>query len=268
MAVRDRGYSIPELQETLPAAVPKGEPLPEGLLWLLLTGDVPSKEQVKGVTEELRTREKLPGHIHGVLDAMPPNTHPMTYFAQAILALQPASHFAKAYESGVHKSELWQHCYEDSMDIIAKLPQIAALIYRKLYKNGNLIPPDGSLDWAGNLSHMMGYDREDAQELMRLYQTIHSDHEGGNVSAHTCHLVGSALSDPYLAFSSCLNGLAGPLHGLANQEVLRWLNTVTKQVYPPVDHVSHICSLFCGVVRRASFSGAIDSVYMGYAEIG
>ena len=50
-----------------------------------------------------------------------------------------------------------------------------------------------------------------------------SDHEGGNVSAHTCHLVGSALSDPYLSFSAAMGGLAGPLHGLANQEVLVWL---------------------------------------------
>lgn len=58
---------------------------------------------------------------------------------------------------------------------------------------------------------------------MRLYFVIHADHEGGNVSAHTTHLVGSALSDPYLSFSAGLNGLAGPLHGLANQECLRFL---------------------------------------------
>jgi citrate synthase len=59
-------------------------------------------------------------------------------------------------------------------------------------------------------------------ELMRLYITIHSDHEGGNVSAHATHLVGSALSDPYLSYTAGLTGLAGPLHGLANQEVLKW----------------------------------------------
>lgn len=57
-----------------------------------------------------------------------------------------------------------------------------------------------------------------------------SDHEGGNVSAHTTHLVGSALSDPYLSYAAGLNGLAGPLHGLANQEVLLWLIEVQKQV--------------------------------------
>ena len=72
-------------------------------------------------------------------------------------------------------------------------------------------------------------------ELTRLYQTIHTDHEGGNVSAHATHLVGSALSDPYFSFSAGLNGLAGPLHGLANQEVLRWLFDVTKKVHATPD---------------------------------
>ena len=70
---------------------------------------------------------------------------------------------------------------------------------------------------------MLGYSNNDFQELMRLYLTIHSDHEGGNVSAHASHLVGSALSDAYLSFSAGMNGLAGPLHGLANQEVVKWL---------------------------------------------
>lgn len=60
--------------------------------------------------------------------------------------------------------------------------------------------------------------------------TQRSDHEGGNVSAHTTHLVGSALSDPYLSFAAGLNGLAGPLHGLANQEVLLWLLKLQKDV--------------------------------------
>ena len=57
-----------------------------------------------------------------------------------------------------------------------------------------------------------------------------SDHEGGNVSAHTGKLVGSALSDPFLAFGASLNGLAGPLHGLANQEVLVWLRRMQSKI--------------------------------------
>ena len=57
-----------------------------------------------------------------------------------------------------------------------------------------------------------------------------ADHEGGNVSAHTINLVGSALSDPFLAYSAGLAGLAGPLHGLANQEVLRFILGMQKDV--------------------------------------
>lgn len=103
------------------------------------------------------------------------------------------------------------------MDLIAKLPSLAALIYRNIYKDGKIVAVDPSLDWGANFSAMLGYDDPQFVELLRLYLTIHSDHEGGNVSAHTTHLIGSALSDPYLSFAGGMNGLAGPLHGLANQ---------------------------------------------------
>ncbi|MDO9170883.1 MAG: citrate/2-methylcitrate synthase, partial [bacterium] len=68
---------------------------------------------------------------------------------------------------------------------------------------------------------------------MRLYLVLHCDHEGGNVSAHTCHLVGSALSNAYYSVSAALNGLAGPLHGLANQECLKWILDLKKAVGQP-----------------------------------
>jgi citrate synthase len=77
---------------------------------------------------------------------------------------------------------------------------------------------------------MLGYKDEGFRELMRLYLTIHADHEGGNVSAHTTHLVGSALSDAYLSFAAGMNGLAGPLHGLANQEVIKWIFEMQKNL--------------------------------------
>ena len=112
---------------------------------------------------------------------------------------------------------LFQHAYEDSVDLIAKLPVIAACIYRNLYKDGKVAPINPEKDFGANLAEMLGYSDVDFTELMRLYLVIHSDHEGGNVSAHTTHLVGSALSDPYLSLSAGMCGLAGPLHGLANQ---------------------------------------------------
>ena len=90
-------------------------------------------------------------------------------------------------------------------------------------------------DWSANFCSMLGYDNPVFTELMRLYLTIHCDHEGGNVSAHTCHLVASALSDPYLSFSASMAGLAGPLHGLANQEVL-FPSKIAQQARLDVSH--------------------------------
>lgn len=149
--------------------------------------------------------------------------HPMTMLSQTLLYLQHDSKFFKAYQTGVNKSKYWEYYYEDSMDLLAKLPHICATIYRHKYKHSKLIEPNHHLDWAGNFSHMMGYENNQMMECLRGYLSIHADHEGGNVSAHTSHLVGSALADPYLSYSAAMNGLAGPLHGLANQECLKWL---------------------------------------------
>jgi citrate synthase len=165
-----------------------------------------------------------------VIDALPAAAHPMTQLASAVLAMQPGSKMAQAYADGIHKSRYWEPVLEDSLDLIARLPAAAARIYRKTYHGGAHIPASPGLDWAANLAHMMGFDDPGAHELMRLYQTIHTDHEGGNVSAHATHVVGSALSDPYYSFAAGLCGLAGPLHGLANQEVLRWLLGVRAEL--------------------------------------
>ncbi|CAM6029159.1 unnamed protein product [Sphagnum balticum] len=228
--IRFRGLSIPECQKKLPAAIKGGEPLPEGLLWLLVTGEVPNKDQVAGLTKDLRARSKVPGFVFDVLNQFPKTAHPMTQLTAGIMALQTGSEFAKAYEQGIHKSKYWQPTYEDSLNLIAQLPEVAAFIYRRVYKGGKPIAANSNLDYAANYAHMLGFQDQKMHELMRLYITIHSDHEGGNVSAHTVHLVGSALSDPYLSVAAGMNGLAGPLHGLANQEVLRWIQGVVKEI--------------------------------------
>lgn len=222
--IRFRNYTIPECQKLLPSVDGGEEPLPESLFWLLLTGEIPSSEQVKNLSAEWASRAALPSFVEELIDRCPPTLHPMSQFAIAVTALQHDSAFAKAYADGLRKSEYWDPVYEDSMDLIAKLPNVAGRIYRNIYKDGKVPAIDQSKDYSYNLSNLLGFaDNKDFVELMRLYLTIHSDHEGGNVSAHTTHLVGSTLSDPYLSFAAGLNGLAGPLHGLANQEVLRWI---------------------------------------------
>jgi citrate synthase len=229
--IRFRGYTIPDLQRQLPKVAGGEQPLPEGVFALLLTGEIPSESDVAEIRATWRAQESLPGHVAAVLDAMPVDTHPMTQLSLGILAMQKDSIFARRYRAGMPKLEHWDATYEDAVVLLAKLPLLAAYIYRRSYKEGRHLPPaDASLDWAANLAHMMGVENDRFRELMRLYLSIHADHEGGNVSAHATHLVGSALSDPYYSLSAGMNGLAGPLHGLANQEVMRWIMGVKEKL--------------------------------------
>jgi citrate synthase len=221
--IRFRGYTIPELQVSLPKAPGGDEPLPEGLFYLMLVGELPTKEDTELITNLWQRRSHVPNYVFATIDALPISAHPMTMFVTGVMALQTESNFAKEYSKGLNKKDYWSFVYDDAMDLIARLPRIAAYIYRRKYRNNEHIQPNGLLDWGGNLAHMMGFEDQSFKELMRLYMTIHADHEGGNVSAHTTHLVGSALSDPFLSYAAGMNGLAGPLHGLANQEVIKWI---------------------------------------------
>ncbi|KAJ3820447.1 citrate synthase-like protein [Lentinula raphanica] len=229
--IRFRGKTIPECQELLPKAPGGSEPLPEGLFWLLVTGEVPTQEQVAELSKDWAARAAIPSFVEELLDRCPPTLHPMSQFSLAVTALNHDSAFAKAYQDGISKKEYWGPTFEDSMDLIAKLPNIAGRIYRNVFGQGKLPAIDPSKDYSHNLATLLGFgDNGSFVELLRLYITIHSDHEGGNVSAHTGKLVGSALSDPFLAFGASLNGLAGPLHGLANQEVLLWLRKMQSKI--------------------------------------
>ena len=212
--IRFRGFTIPELQQKLPKVKGGTEPLPEGLFYLMMTGELPTEEDVKALSLDWAERAKnMPDHVFKAIDALPISTHPMTQFVVGVMALQTESIFSKKYAEGVNKKDYWSHTYEDSMNLIAKLPAIAAYVYRRKYRAGKAVNADPTLDWAGNFAHLLSFDQDGFKELMRLYLTIHADHEGGNVSAHTTHLVGSALSDAYLSFAAGMNGLAGPLHG-------------------------------------------------------
>ncbi len=222
-----RGLSIPEVLAALPKQRGHKMPYVGGLYYLLLVGEIPTPEQAMEVEAEWASRASLPAHVYKVLQAMPKETHPMTLFSQGVLALQTSSVFSRRYHEGMKKDVYWEAALEDSLDLTAKLPMLAAYIYHLKFKQGKKPSYNKRLDYGANFAHMLGVaDEKGYADLARLYFIIHSDHESGNVSAHAMHLVGSTLSDAYLAFSSALNGLAGPLHGLANQECLGWLLSV------------------------------------------
>lgn len=220
--IRYRGFTLPELFEKLPK--PKGAEMPyvEGVYYLLLTGEIPGDNEVAEVADEINKRRILPRYVYEVIDAFPSVSHPMAIFSTAILTMNRESFFAKKYHAGLNKLDYWDPTYEDALNLLAKLPEVGAYIYRKLYRDGKRIQSNPHLDMGGNFAHMMGIPKP-YDDVSRMNMILHADHESGNVSAHTGHLVASTLSDIYLSISAMINGLAGPLHGLANQEVLRWI---------------------------------------------
>jgi len=226
--IRFRDITLDETIQLLPKVPGCEMPYVEGLVYLLLTGEIPTDHEIKDVAEEFNQRKNVPKYVFDVLRAMPADSHPVVMLSTAILAMQRESVFNKQYHS-LKKTDYWDATYEDALNLLAKLPEIGAFIYRLKYKGGNIIPSDPSLDFGGNFAHMMGVDKP-YDDVSRMYFIIHSDHESGNASAHAGHLTASTLSDMYYSISSMSNALAGPLHGLANQEVLGWLQGVMAQL--------------------------------------
>lgn len=229
--IRFRGMSIPEVLSALPKARGGKMPLVGGLYYLLMIGEVPTREQALQIEEEWARRSALPDYVYKMLKSMPKDTHPMILFTQAVLALGRDSTFHRQYDAGMKKDVYWEPALEDSLELTAKLPVIAAYIYRHKYLGKSSKPRyNPRQDYGLNFARLLGVeDRKGYADLSRLYLILHSDHESGNVSAHATHLVGSALSDIYFAYAAGLSGLAGPLHGLANQECLGWLLDVHKK---------------------------------------
>ncbi|KAH9079484.1 citrate synthase [Lactarius deliciosus] len=237
--IRFHGLSIPDCQRQLPAAPGGKEIIAESMLWLLLTGKVPTEAETRQLSRELAEKGDLPTYVEKLIDGLSPSIHPMTQLGIGVAALNHDSEFQKAYESGMKKTEYWTYTLEDCLTLIARLPALAARIYRNIYRQGASAPAiDKDLDLVGNYTALMGYGaNKDLTEYLRLYISIHGDHEGGNASAHTARTPSTEQissvrrwPDPYLAYSAALFALAGPLHGLANQEVLRWQLAMLKEL--------------------------------------
>ena len=247
--IKFQGLTIEECQNRLPNTGIDGDNfLPESMLWLLMTGGVPTFQQAASLRKELAIRgRKLPRYTEKVLSSLPKDMHPMTQLAIGLASMNKGSLFATNYQKGlIGKMEFWKDTLEDSLNLIASLPLLTGRIYSNITNEGHPLGQySEEVDWCTNICSLLGMTNGtnssntcnltsqqslDFINLMRLYTGIHVDHEGGNVSAHTTHLVGSALSDPYLSYSSGIMGLAGPLHGLAAQEVVRFLIEMNSNI--------------------------------------
>ncbi len=222
--VNVRGYPIRDLAERLP----------EEVFFLLCTGSLPDDAQLRQLQQDLFDRVTVPQYVWNVVCQMPPESHPMAMLSSACLLLERESVFQKMYNQGIDKADHWKYALEDILSLVAKIPIIAAGIYRIRFGKGQPIHPSDLMDLGAYYSEALGFcDGQacrdaDFTRLARLYLVLHCDHEGGNVSANTCTTVASALSDPYLAVSAGLNGLTGPLHGVANQNALRFVLDINR----------------------------------------
>lgn len=197
---------------------------PEDIFFLLCTGSLPNDAERAEISAAFAAKAHVPDSIWNVLKALPKDTHPMVMLSIGILAMEKYSAFRSAYEAGASKDDLWKATLEDCITLLGSVTTIAAGIYRIRFDKGEPIAPTAGLDWSANFATMLGVSNNKSwEDLVRLYLVLHSDHEGGNVSAMTSHVVSSALSDVFYSVSAGLNGLAGPLHGLANQECLRFI---------------------------------------------
>lgn len=211
-----KGYHISEVADKTP----------EEIFYLMCTGSFPSERELKKFQKNLALRSKVPREVWNVLMNLPDDTHPMSMLSIAIMILSRDSFFREKYETGLRRRDFWKSTLEDSLELIAKLPTIAAGIYRIRYEKDDFIPNyDMELDWSTNYANMLGLENDSEQfaDLMRLYMVLHCDHEGCNASAYTTRIVNSTLSDIYKSVAAGLNALAGPLHGLANQEVTKYI---------------------------------------------
>ena len=207
--------------------------LPEEIFYLLCVGELPADDDIQSLKDDFAQRSELPGYVIDALKTLPKSSHPMGMLITGIMAMEEGSYFRQRYDEGMTRDEMWEAGLEDSLRLLAKLPGLAAAVYRIKYDKGDPIPMDPSLDWSTNFARMLGNDDPEFADMMRLYMVLHCDHEGGNVSAFTSHVVASALSDPYYAVGAGLAGLAGPLHGLANQECLKFIIGVTEEFNGP-----------------------------------
>lgn len=203
---------------------------PEATFHLLLTGQEAADEDVRAIGREMDARAGLPSWIWTTVKSLPADSHPMAMLTSALLALEHDSVFRREYDAGAAKDVYWRAMLEDALTLLPRITELAAGIYRIRYGKGDPIPWTKGRDLGANYANMLGVsDADTFASLMRLYLTFHSDHGGGNVSNFTCLTVGSALSDAYYAVAAGLSGLAGPLHGLANQECLKWILDVMKR---------------------------------------
>jgi citrate synthase len=186
---------------------------PEQVIYLLVKGKEGSKEEVKTFVEDLRSRSSCSLDLINAIKQLPRQAHPMKLFCAALLGKN--------------------NYREDCLNLIAKIPEIVATVINHHAGWETLRPSQPELGYMENFAHMLNVPKGNIQELTRvfkLFNILHYDHGGGNLSAFVGKAVASGLEDMYGSISAAMCALAGPRHGKANQDCLTFVKGILQEL--------------------------------------
>ena len=197
------------------------EKQPEEVIYLLLNKTLPDAAQLAAFRQELIKHSRLHPEILERLRELPRHGHPMKWLISAIILMGMYS------GTGDYR--------KDCMQVIAQLPEAVAAIFRIRSGWGDLIPSKPELGYMENFAHMLNAPAATPEltHLLRVFNILHMDHGGGNLSTFVGKAIASGHEDMFGSLAGAMAGLAGPLHGMANQECLRFLRTISKDIRDP-----------------------------------
>ena len=192
---------------------------PEEVIYLLFSGKEGPSENVTEFQKELSVRGHCSHAVIKHIESLPRSGHPMKLFCASLLVL------------GMLEGQ--GDYQEDCLNLVAKIPHLVALVINHHAGWGETPTPDPQLGYMENFCHMLqvpSIDKEVLSEVMKLFNVLHYDHGGGNLSTFVGKAVASGLEDMFGSVASAMCGLAGPRHGKANQDCLSFVRSVLEEV--------------------------------------
>jgi citrate synthase len=191
----------------------------EETIYLLFFGKLPNASELAEFSAKLVSARELPAHIKSDIQGFPKNVHPMAVLRSVTSEL---SFYYADTEDGSHAANI-----QKGIRLAAQLPLIVA--YYDAHRNGRPMPEQNpKLGHAANFLYML-LGKEQDERVVKMFDaalTLHADHEF-NASTFTCRVIASTLSDLYSAVTGAIGALKGPLHGGANEQVMRMLLKIT-----------------------------------------
>jgi citrate synthase len=219
----------------------------EETTYLLWNGKLPTAAELKAFTKQLAAARTLPSQVIDFLRTLPPNASPMEVLRTTVSLL---STYETDANSTSHAANLLK-----SFHLTSQIAMIVAC-FDRIRKGRNFVEPDASLSHAGNFLWLLKAEKpsETATRALDVALILHADHEL-NASTFAARVIAATLSDMHSAITGAIGALKGPLHGGANEAVMRILYAIDKANEDPVEHVRGMLE------RKEKISGFGHRVY-------